>query len=320
MSSRAFTLYWSSLEMYEKCPQKFLWSRGWGDIDVGGGPGRKKPKPERRPEHHIVMGNVIGGVVEDLYNDELWKSPQDLKERLLERVERRFEVETKKPKVYLPWGAPGMPTEFEMLQTCKDGVVGFLRTMKANKLLGPYSKAEVELLGYINKYNPVGGRCDILIRREDTGVTILDGKNGQTKGKYTDPDQLRWYALCFYLSYNSLPDRLGFVYFRYPFNEENGETGVDWVAFSKDDIKGIAHRAVEARRGMEKQNFPATPSPTVCKLCDYETVCPARQAQKEANRRGPRKPKEVEILLGNADGVMELSFGDSSGSDDSNAG
>ena len=70
---RRFTLYWSSLERYEQCPQKFLWYRGWGVIDVGGGPGNKKPKPKRSSEHHAVMGKVIQAVIEDLYNEEWWK-------------------------------------------------------------------------------------------------------------------------------------------------------------------------------------------------------------------------------------------------------
>jgi hypothetical protein len=127
---------------------------------------------------------------------------------------------------------------------------------------------------------------------------------------YTDPDQLRWYALCFYLSYRRMPDRLGFVYFRYPYGQEKVdvdgdpipevdeqgrhtggneiESGVDWVGFTRDDLKGIATRARDAMRGITREKFPANPVPSQCRFCDFETVCPERMAQKKANRRNKK--------------------------------
>jgi len=303
--SRSFTLYWSSLELYENCPQKFLWSKGWGTIDVGGGPGRKKPPPLKDSKHHAVMGIVIQRIVEKLYNDELWRTPQGLQARLIEMVEKEFEYEVSRS--YIDWRAAPMKTE--MLKVCREGVVGYLRTMKAQRFLGTYARAEVELLGWVNKYTPIGGRADLILRRDDSGVTILDGKNGQHKGKYTNPDQLRWYALCHYLAFGRLPDRLGFVYYRYPAGtpKEDGteETGVDWVPVTRPDIEGLAKRAVDARRAMDKEKFDATPSPTGCKFCSYETVCAPRQAQKAANSRGRKKSKDGSDLELD-DGFAEL--------------
>lgn len=315
--SNQFTLYWTNLQRYEECPQKFLWSRGWGDIDVGGGPGRKKPLPVQRSMHHAVMGIVIAAVSERLYNDEWWKDPKSLPQRLVDEVDKEWAYQTSKERNWIDYRVAG--SKASLIKTCKDGILGYLKTMKHHRLLGEYARAEVELLGWIDKYNPVGGRADAIIRREDTGVTILDGKNSNSKGKYTDPDQLRWYALLFYLAYRQLPDRLGFVYYRYPYGtpmedsdgnpvlDEDGkqkiEQGVDWVPFTKDDLRGLAQRAVKARRGMDKEKFQATPSPKVCRFCDYETVCPERQEQKAANRRN-RKPDVAEIAAG--DGFIDL--------------
>jgi hypothetical protein len=264
------------------------------------------------------MGIVIGNILERLYNDELWRDPHHLADRLEAMVEPEWDRAVAKPKNWVDYRVAG--TKRELVQVCKDGVRGFLRTMKAQRLLGEYAKSEVELLGWIDKYNPVGGRADLILRRSDTGVAILDGKNAQSKGKYTDPDQLRWYAMLFYLAYREMPTRLGFIYFRYPhgtpmvdnkgepiLDEATGqqrlEEGVDWVGFTKDELKGLAHRAVQARRLMEKEKFEATPTPPVCKWCDYETVCPARQAQKAANRR--RNPKSVEAIEG-SEGFVEF--------------
>lgn len=300
---RQFTLYWSSLELMETCPQKFLWSRGWGAIDVGGGPGRKKPKPLKDSKHHAIMGIVIQKVIERMYNDEWWRTPQGLQERLLEQVEKELSYELSTS--YVDWRQS--PSRAELLQVCREGVSGYLRTMKAHRLLGPYARAEVDLLGWVNKYTPVGGRADMIIRRDDTGVTILDGKNGKDKGKYTTPDQVRWYAMCYYLAYGELPDRLGFVYYRFPYGKpkEDGsvEDGVEWVPFGRPDIEGLARRAVDARMAMDKEKFDPTPSPTGCKFCDYETVCDARKAQKAMNARGRKKP---ESTLDLEDGFVDL--------------
>jgi len=327
---KSYTLYWSSLGVYEECPQKYLWSKGWGDIDVGGGPGRKKPIPTvdlngkpipRKSEHHAILGIAIQYAIERFYNDELWRSldPETLKRRLLELANETFRFEL--ARKYVDWRMAGDRVDLEKL--VNDAVLGYMRTLKQHRLLGPYAKAEVELLGYVNKYTPVGGRADMIIRREDTGVTILDGKNskrykdpktGLNTLTYTDPDQLRWYALLFYLTYQKLPDRLGFVYYRYPYGtpilDNEGlptgtcEEGVDWVPFTRDDLKGLAARASDAMKGMDKKKFEPKPTPKTCKYCEYEGVCPERQTQKDGNRRGPRNADLFEA----SDGITTFSM------------
>lgn len=285
------TIYWSSFAAYETCPQKFLWSRGWDGIDCGGGMGKPKPLPDDQdPRHHAVMGTVIQYAIERMYNDELYKDPEKLTPTLLELVDREWVRQESDPRNRMDYSRMEL-TRTEMLQHCRDAVLNYLKTMKLNKLLGPYAKAEVGLVGWIDQYTQVGGRADVIIRREDTGLTILDGKNA--KRKESDPDQLRWYALLFKLSYKKLPDRLGFVYYRYPANEEFGESGIDWVPFTEADLEGLAQRVVQARLNMRKGKFDPTPNPPDCKYCDYEDVCEARQTQRALNA-AKRRPKEPE--------------------------
>ena len=140
---------------------------------------------------------------------------------------------------------------------------------------------------------------------------------------YTDPDQLRWYALCFYLTYNQLPNRLGFVFYRYPYGnpmvdvdgqpvlDEMGnqktEPGVEWVPFTMDDLKGLGQRATDTHKALHKELFVAKPSPTACRFCDYESVCPERQAQKAQNRKGPRKDTGPVLETG---GFTDLTIGE----------
>jgi len=315
---RAFTLYWTNFKRFEECPQKFLWYKGWGTIDVGGGPGKGKPYPEEPSEHHAAMGTVVHAGIERLYKDELWRNPQTLVDNLKRTVRREFELEL--ARRHINWSHRGCPTKPDMLQLCETNVLGYLHTMKHNRLLGPYAKTEVEILAYANPETPIGVRVDIIIRRSDTGITLLDGKNSKRykdrKGNplfYVDPDQLRWSAMAFYLKHGRMPDRLGFVYFRYPWGfvhegETEPVTGVEWVPFTMEDLAGLGHRAIKARAQMEREEFPAQPVPKMCKFCDFQSICPERQAQIEKNRRRPKNKDDFWDGLDAEPGLIEISL------------
>jgi hypothetical protein len=259
------------------------------------------------------MGIVIQAVLEDLYNQHLWKHHHGLQDRLTQLTREKLSATC--AKSYIDWHQA--PSYEEMEAVCVSGVLGYLRTMKSHRLLGQYARSEVDLFGHVASWLPVGGRADFVIRREDTGITLLDGKNSETKMKYVDPDQLRWYALCFALSYHRLPQRLGFVWYRYPFDEEVGEQGLDWIDFTKRDLAELIERAKKVRRGQEAERFDARPAYKVCRFCDYESVCPERQ-QAKAENAARRKRENPELYVSGDDptGIVEFGFGgDSAGSD-----
>lgn len=306
--ARPFYLYWSNIEDYARCPRAFLWGHGYGTIDLGRGPGRSKAKPPQESEHHALMGIVLARAIEHLYNDELWRDPKNLQQKLTDLVTREFTLSL--PEKTIDWSKA--PSRQEMLDVCLQGTLGYLRTMKANRLLGPYARSEVELLGWVDKYTPVAGRPDVIVRRDDTGVTIVDGKNSLTPGKYTNPDQLRWYALCFYLAYHTMPSRLGFVYFRYPEGSppkdhppEQPWTGMVDVPFNREDLKAIGERAVATTKSMYKEMFDPTPSSSACRFCDYRTVCDV------AHQPTPRGSKSLPVLpdpVEGSNGIVEFGF------------
>jgi len=125
------------------------------------------------------MGIAIQYPIERFYNDEIWKylRGRQLQMRLLELAEKEYKRLL--AKKFINWAEPGCPTREDMWQIIQDGVLGYLRTLKKQRFLGEYAQAEVDLVGYVNKWNPIGGRADMIIRRPDTGVTILDGKNSK---------------------------------------------------------------------------------------------------------------------------------------------
>lgn len=304
------TLAWSTLTLYEHCPQQMLWMKGWGMVDCGGGPGMPKPKPKKVSRHHAVMGIVVQAAVESLYNDELWQDPQNLTDNLLGFVDREWFRQLKDKRNYINFDRAGLSAA-DMLEVCREGVIGYIQTMKAHSFLSlTYAKSEVPLVGWIDKWNPVGGRADMIIRREESGITILDGKNSRRKD--ADPDQLRWYALLFRLAYRKMPDRIGFVWYRFPYGQpardedgnvlygEDGEPlveqGVDWVPFTEEDLRGLAQRALDAKKAMRKELFDPNPVPSYCKRCVYEDVCKARQAQRATNSEKRNKKRRLDEI------------------------
>jgi len=281
---KPYRLYWSNLDLYEQCPQKFLWYKGWGVIDVGGGPGRRKPLELGAPrsEHHALMGIVIASAVEKIYNDEWWRQPKELKSRLTDFIEEEFHLQI--ARSYINWNET---SKSELKETCKSGVVGYLKIMKHNRLLGDlYSKAEVILKADVDGGIPIGGRPDVIINRSDSGLLIIDGKNSKTPGRYVSKDQLRWYALIYYLINQSLAD-LAFAYFRYPPDNPPEShlkkkrpsewTGLVYVPVSVDQIHGLIDRAKLAYSGMAAERFEATPSSKACRFCEYQDVCVSYQ-------------------------------------------
>tara|TARA_B100000073_G_scaffold283349_1_gene244362 strand:- start:364 stop:1344 length:981 start_codon:yes stop_codon:yes gene_type:complete len=313
-------IYWSHIKMMRECPQRYLWSKGHPDHDLGAGIGKKKPLPpenQRESEHHLLMGSVLSKVVEDFYNHELWSEPKTLQDKLEDLARKEFVFQEQ--RYYCLWN---YMTRDEAIDVVVSGASNFLKIMKENRLLGVWNKSELKMTPSVNKYFSASGIADLVYRDKEDRIHILDGKNASTPGKYEDQDQLRWYALCFRLQYNVMPHRLGFFYFRYPSDilpnmkhvpeKYQGDkwTGFMEVDFTMADIKRLAAEGVETSKAIHRGVFEANPMPKHCRTCPYESVCEERQEQKARNaaKRGLRKTKTPDPTEGN-DGFVDLSFG-----------
>lgn len=287
------TLFWSHLKMYEECPQKFLWTKGWDGVDLGNGDGKPKTPTEKISRHHAIMGIAIHHAFEILYNDELWRDGKVLSDKMEELAVKEFDKLY--PKSHIDLEKAKMTME-EMRQIVADGARGYIQTMKRHRLLGPFAKSEQKIIAWIDKWNPIGGILDAIIRRDDSGVMILDGKNASAK-ELVDTDQLVFYALLYKLAYKQLPDKLGVIWFRYPFSEESGEEGITWVEFKDEDLTRVATRAKTAKHNMYKKKFPAKPSRMSCLFCEYKDACAERKAE-----------LEVSEIDGKGDGFSDFSL------------
>lgn len=297
----SYMVFWSNLDLYESCPQYFLWKKGWKGVDCGAGEGNPLPPARRKSEHDALMGKSIQRAWEEFYNNKLWKKP-NARQAVLDVFENYFNENL--ATCWIDWDNPRTPSVLEMKQTCIDAINGYFQTLKHHRFLTPNSQSEIKLKGEILPGVLIGGYIDFLIEMED-GMYILDGKNSKYREKYTDKDQLIFYALCYFAQYRKLPQKLGFLYWRFPYDGE-GEAGVEWVQFDQHDLKRLAKRAkdmvVQLTKSKSVEDFPARPSPSQCRFCVYEPICQARQNQIQANR------KEVVLITGS--GCGEFTVGD----------
>ncbi len=318
-------VYWSNLKIFRECPKKYLWSKGHPEIDVGAGLGKPFPLPEERKdsEHHKLMGSVLSRVVEEIYNRQLWKKKSTLLQESLNIASVTFhELE---PSHYCDWGL--IPRQ-DALDTVLQGTKNFIDIMWENELVGELCESEWKFSHKANTSAGEIGFCgyaDLIIRKDGDEATgkpeelfILDGKNAGTPGKYEDPDQLIWYALCMRLQYGQVPTKLGFFYFRFstdtaPPNwdaSKDGEwTGVHYVKWDANvDLQRMVDEAINTKKAIMNKAFDATPSPKTCELCPFEYTCAERQEQKKANsaKRNKNASSKLDIIIPEGGGFFKL--------------
>lgn len=268
MTKKPFKLSYSSFARYEECPQRYLYSKGWKGFDLGAGDGNPKPITEKRTEVDAFLGTVIQNVMELFYNDELWRK-KNLK--LLLEKETRNSFKKSQQRFYIEWDKV---EKDQLEQDCIDAVLNAIVTIKKNKLLGSYAKSEVALELKEENFH-IHGIVDFIIDTKEHGLIILDGKNSKRKGKYTSVDQLYWYALILQNTVNRPPDKLSFLYWRFPYKEGGEDTGVSWIPFSMEEMKALKERARNVYASIMATQFQATPSVKACFFCPYKKDCDA---------------------------------------------
>ncbi len=148
-------------------------------------------------------------------------------------------------------------------------VPGGVETIRRHRLVTPGSVAELDLTQEYRRGDvtmKLGGRADFLHRGPGPSVTLQDGKGSKYREQYVDTSQLVWYATLHYLKYGVAPDRVGFIYWRFPADP------LQWVDYGEPDMRTVLDRAFETEEKVRLQMFD--PSPSVnCRRCDYVSGC-----------------------------------------------
>ena len=159
----------------------------------------------------------------------------------------------------------------------RKAITNGIAIIRHHRLLGVDADAEVRLDHRVSGVK-LAGRADFIMHRmkpHDDKI-ILDGKGSKWFNSFVDATQLLWYAMLYRLWHGSLPDKLGFVFWR-----ATPENSVSWVDFTPEDIDAMQTKALDAVRCIEAgkkslpvlDSFPAVPGAD-CKWCSFLSVCP----------------------------------------------
>lgn len=275
---------YSAFSQYQKCPKQYYLQRV-----------KKVQPPVPESKHNAWVGTVVQNVFEEFYEKELWRKKGEVLDILLDRTKFYNEQFLLKNHVDFSHRTCKYKSKDDPLQDCLDLVPKVLSAIKREKLLGPYAKSEVKIEARLRNNDLLFGYLDFVIRKPDGTVLLLDGKSTKYREKGVDLNQLYFYALLFYFRYKKLPDKLGFLYFRFA---DDPELAFDWYDPLKTEIKKLRENIVEALDNIYARNFQATPVPSNCQWCPYEDMCPERKQQKAVNsgkRAASSNKEKVEV-------------------------
>jgi hypothetical protein len=245
-------LSYSGYKLYLNCPYAY-WHGYIGKL------------PLEKPDDRLgsVFGSIVGVLFEDFYNHEWWRKPEP-QAFVMSQIEAAT-VKVLKQEQSPKWGRPGGVLMWrgegegqnpkamyadadELMADVRDAVARGFKIIRAERLLGPYAKAEIKLDSTVEGHR-LGGRADFIIRRakphQDKG--IYDGKGSKYRDRYVDPKQLHWYAMLYRLRFNEVPDKLAFVYWRFDPPES-----IDWVEFTEADLDQLLEDTLAAIERIEE--------------------------------------------------------------------
>ncbi len=246
-----FYLSYSGLSTYRLCPRKYKFQyvdRRRMDVD---------PK-------NSLFGIVMGKLFEWFYQRRAWASVNPT-------------------SALLSWADAAVAEAYAEKKFCREDDEYFhvslrndvetyvpttVDVIRRHKLVTPGSVAEFDLTQEYTRKDvtiKLGGRCDFLHR--DHTVTIQDGKGSKYRDAYADSTQLIWYATLHYLKYGVAPDRVGFIFWRFPAEP------LQWVDYTERDMRDVLDLSFTTEEKVRLKVFD--PSPTAaCRRCDYSSLCP----------------------------------------------
>lgn len=259
----------------------------------------EKPQLEK-PENRVnsIYGSVVGLLFEGFYAARLWTKP-DVTGQIMamaeETLDKTIERESRGGVIDFTDKASNYRSRDALLKDIREAIPRGVAIIRHHRLLGVDAAAEVKLDSDIAGHR-IGGRADFIMTRikPHGDRIILDGKGSRHRDKYVDPWQLKWYAMLWRERHSTLPDALGFVFWRYEPN-----LAVDWVPYTPADLDELKETVItsanrievgksaieaapkERRLDVVREHFPAKPS-RECSLCSYRPLCPEAMAYKSA--------------------------------------
>lgn len=263
---------YSGYKTYSDCPRAY-WHTYIAET--------RPPEPDNSV--NSLYGSVVGSLMEDFYMKSLWreKDVQGVLEKQIQQTYDRVASGEQRRGRVIRWKSkedtkPNYSSQEELLVDVRDTIARAIRIVRFYRLAGPRMEAETKLDSDV-KGHRLGGRADFIIQRTKphNDLVILDGKGSKHRATYVDPRQLKWYAMLYGLrNKGALPDKLGFVYWRYEPPE-----ALDWVEFIKDDLDELQNEVLTAASRIDQgrarpEAFPPKASKDACRFCSFVPLCP----------------------------------------------
>ena len=213
-----------------------------------------------------LFGSTIGKIFEWFYSKQAWAADDPL-QITLSFIEPALELIFDKEQ----WNSNSDPAFVTKLRhDLREFIPTTIDIIRSQHLLTAVSRVEVDLtVPYHSEIHgftlKLGGRADF-IHTTKNGVWIIDGKGSSHREKFTDSEQVIWYATQHFLKYHITPVRLGFLYYKFP------KDPIQWVAYDAQTIRNSLNQTFEIAKKIQLKQFPSAPTPE-CHRCNYRTKC-----------------------------------------------
>jgi CRISPR/Cas system-associated exonuclease Cas4 (RecB family) len=242
------------------------------------------PPPERQSSYFALYGMLIEAFFKK-YTNIFTKQGIDLTDEEVKKTMKGIWAYILE-KNYVDWTEPWVRQSSEDIfqKAYEDALLNMKKfDFWAN------SRAEVSYEILLKKSDDLlTCRLDFIVNNPDGTIEVIDGKGTDKIDKNVDIEQLFYYALMYLLKNKRLPDKLGFLYYRYQL--------IRYIEFDMDSIMAFKDKlAIVKRTIKDSTEFePKVALSKHCRWCAYRFQCDAYNAKKDENAAKRRGGVDIE--------------------------
>lgn len=131
-------------------------------------------------------------------------------------------------------------------------------------------------------------RMDFIVNNPDGTTEILDGKGTYKMDKSVDIEQLYFYILVYLLHYKKLPDKAGFLYYKFKM--------IKYIDFDMKTIMDFKDKLILVKKAIkvDKTFEPKVGISKQCKWCAYNFDCEALINKRKERAEKKKQPAPFE--------------------------
>lgn len=263
---------YSSYRTYIDCPRLYKYRS------------EKKEPPAEQSKYFALYGLLIESFFKD-YTNNYSKQGTNLKDQQIRAILDKNWNKILKYN-YVDWNEPWVKkTPSQIFQETYDDVLSNLKTFDFWKR----SRSEVTINIFLKKSSDtITSRLDFIWNQLNGNDCILDGKGTEKIETNVDNEQLYFYTLIYLLKYGKLPDKIGFLFYRYQI--------IRYLDFDLDTIMSFKNKLSLVKKAMKEDKIfkPNVKLSKHCRWCEYRFVCDAYSQKKEANAKKRKKVINIE--------------------------